>query len=241
MIGLHACAPVWMITPVKPLETAKTRLAGVLSARERRILVLAMFRDVLVAARVCGELAGLCVVTSDPQASTIAYRNGAVVIPDPPGGGLNNAFEAGAALARRMGAQGVLFLPADLPLIQPEDISAMVQHHGRTAMVRMLAAARDGGTNAMALWPPDAIAPSFGEASLIAHLRAAIRAGVELDLPELPRLALDVDRPADITELSAHRPGRNTRRALSALQVLRSHTAQQVRLHRGEAAIRLVE
>ena len=58
------------------------------------------------------------------------------------------------------------------------------------------------GTNALALAPPDAIEPSFGEGSCARHVAAAREAGVPFGVEELPSLALDLDTPADVVALT---------------------------------------
>jgi 2-phospho-L-lactate guanylyltransferase len=59
------------------------------------------------------------------------------------------------------------------------------------------------GTNALVLSPPDAIEPSFGPGSLERHVAAAEAAGIPHRVEEIPGLALDVDTPGDLAELSA--------------------------------------
>ena len=58
------------------------------------------------------------------------------------------------------------------------------------------------GTNALALSPPDAIVPSFGEGSCARHIAAARASGVAYNVEELPSLALDLDTPADVVALT---------------------------------------
>jgi 2-phospho-L-lactate guanylyltransferase len=58
------------------------------------------------------------------------------------------------------------------------------------------------GTNALALAPPNAIAPAFGEGSCARHVAAAREAELPYSVEELPSLALDLDTPADIIALT---------------------------------------
>jgi 2-phospho-L-lactate guanylyltransferase len=72
------------------------------------------------------------------------------------------------------------------------------------------------GTNALALAPPDAIRPAFGEGSCARHLAAAREAGGPYAVEELSSLALDLDTPADVVALTrrlTERPGRAKRTA----------------------------
>ena len=77
------------------------------------------------------------------------------------------------------------------------------------------------GTNALALAPPGAIQPAFGEGSCARHVAAAREAGVPFAVEELPSLALDLDTPADVVALTRElelRPGR-ARRTAKALGI----------------------
>ncbi len=77
------------------------------------------------------------------------------------------------------------------------------------------------GTNALALSPPDAIEPSFGEGSCARHVAAAREAGVPFNVEELRSLALDLDTPADVVALTMELerdPGR-ARRTAKALGI----------------------
>ena len=66
--------------PVKDLPDAKQRLGAVLDARERQELFRAMLEDVLSALAASRGLAGLLLVTRDPQARRLATRYGARVL-----------------------------------------------------------------------------------------------------------------------------------------------------------------
>jgi 2-phospho-L-lactate guanylyltransferase len=62
--------------------------------------------------------------------------------------------------------------------------------------------AHDGGTNAVAMRPPNVARTHFGEpASAAVHARAAEDAGLEARIVDLPGLAFDVDTPADLERL----------------------------------------
>jgi 2-phospho-L-lactate guanylyltransferase len=62
-----------------------------------------------------------------------------------------------------------------------------------------------GGTNALLLRPPEAIAPAFGPGSFEAHLRAAEAAGVAVQVVTDALLGFDLDTPDDLERLD---PGR---------------------------------
>jgi 2-phospho-L-lactate guanylyltransferase len=206
-----------MVTPVKRLERAKSRLAARLSAAERERLVFAMFLDLLGAARRCRDLAGICIVTDDARVAAAAHRHGAVVVLDAGVGGLSQAYASGIARAVALGAEGVLLVPGDVPLVRPRDLSALVRRRGQLPLIRLVPARQDPGTNAMFLWPAGIVPPRYEGHSFAGHMAAAIVRGLEPEIVTNPRLALDIDRPDDLMALHVHPPGPRTRRVLADL------------------------
>jgi 2-phospho-L-lactate guanylyltransferase len=123
------------------------------------------------------------------------------VIADPDEGGHSGAALAGIARARQLGAETVVLLPIDCPLLAPRELERLLT--GMPERYVAIVPDRHGtGTNALALSPPDAIEPSFGEGSCARHVAAARAAGVPYNVEELPSLALDLDTPADIVALT---------------------------------------
>ena len=199
------------IVPMKPLAHAKARLAEVLSPEERRSLSLAMLTDVV---RAAGELDAVWVLNSDEDAAEAARAAGGEPRTDPtPGEGLNASLDAATAQATAEGARGVLVLSADCPATTRADVRAISVGDGV-----VMAPDRYGtGTNAMWRSPPEAIQVSFGGNSRRSHTALAHVHHVPFAVLPLPRLALDVDRPADLDDVMAIGPGEATRAALERL------------------------
>lgn len=68
---------IWAVVPIKELDGAKQRLAPLLSPAQRRALIEVMMGEVLEAVAGAKRLAGILVVTLDPQATAIGRRLGA--------------------------------------------------------------------------------------------------------------------------------------------------------------------
>jgi 2-phospho-L-lactate guanylyltransferase len=189
---------LWLVLPVKDLQDAKQRLAGVLAPAERRALFRAMLEDVLSAAAACAGLAGMLMVTRDAEARALATRYGARVLIEAANAGHTAASTLGARTLAQEGAAGMLQLPADIPLVTPADITALLQAHGGAPAVT-IAPSRDRlGSNAVACSPPDLLPLRFGEDSFVPHLERARALGIEPRVVERPGLALDVDTPDDL-------------------------------------------
>lgn len=196
-------ARLWAVLPVKDLDGAKQRLAGALGAAERRALFAAMLEDVLAALAASQELAGILMVTRDRQAQGLAARYGARALLEPENCGHTAASILGAATLAGEGAAGMLQVPADIPLVTPADIGAVLHAHGSAPAIT-LAPSRDRlGSNAVACSPPDLLPLRFGDDSFYPHLERARGLGIEPGIVERPGLALDVDTPDDLTAFLA--------------------------------------
>ena len=207
---------LWAVVPVKEPARGKTRLAPALDAAARRALMLAMLGDVLDALAQAPGLSGVLVATLDREAASVATRFGAEISREDAGLGHS---EAVAAAARRLAREqsAMLTLPADIPLLQPEDVAAILEAH-RGGRDFVIVPSRDGnGTNAVLCAPADLVPLRFGAPSFRPHLAAARARGIEPTVLDLPRVALDIDEPADLEALLAA-PSRCRARTVAAMR-----------------------
>ncbi|MFG1426242.1 2-phospho-L-lactate guanylyltransferase [Roseixanthobacter glucoisosaccharinicivorans] len=195
-------ADLWALVPVKRFALAKRRLAPELSPTERASLAKAMLRHVLGVLAGCRGLAGILVVTSDPEAMTLARAFGAHVLPDAVEEGTNAAVRAGMAALDRAGKGGVIVVPGDVPGITRAEMDAVMDALARASVV-LVPATRDGGTNLLAARPPALMAPSFGPSSFARHLESAQATGSAPCVLHLPGLGHDIDVSADLAALPA--------------------------------------
>ena len=194
---------LWVVMPVKDLADAKQRLAGVLDAEERQELFRAMLEDVLSALAASTGLAGLLLVTRDPEARRLATRYGARVLVEEENRGHTAASSLGARTLAQEAVAGMVQVPADLPLLTPKDIAALLRVHGQAPAVTLAPSRDEGGSNAVACSPPDLLPLRFGDDSFFLHLRRARALGVEPQIVRRPGLALDVDTPEDLAAFVA--------------------------------------
>jgi 2-phospho-L-lactate/phosphoenolpyruvate guanylyltransferase len=190
-----------ILVPVKNLAHAKQRLASVMEQPERTQLAQAMLDDVLLAIANWGGLP-CTVVSSDPYACELAGQLGLEVILDPENPGETGAIEMATGICVERGCVSTLVLPADIPLLQPEELSEIVKH--APARGSLLVPAGDGrGTNAAFRSPADLFPLRFGNDSFKPHLAAARATGLPCVVIELPGVAVDVDRPDDLYQLAS--------------------------------------
>ena len=205
------------IIPVKALTLAKGRLGALLSAAERRALVLAMLSDVLVALGAARHVGHIGVISADPAVLAHAAAHGAEALIDQ-AADLNAALTQAAAHYAAKGTTATLALPADLPLVSPHEIDDLI---ATRAAVRGMAIApsRDGGTNALLVWPPLELPFLFGVGSQARHMAAARERGMNIHLVRSSGLELDVDRPDDLLLLAESDGETETQRLVRELCV----------------------
>ncbi len=198
-----------LLVPIKDSARAKTRLADVLSADERRRLAWAMFEDV---ARAVAEAAApdrVFVVTSLSAAIDRARSLGWGVITEESQISESDSVDRASRALAGEGFTTVMRLPADLPIVRGQDIDELLSIE-MPAPGALLVPSREGtGTNAIVRTPPALFPSRFGPNSLALHKEEAARVGVDCRVVTNPRIALDIDEPADIKEL--WRLGRHTR------------------------------
>ncbi|MCB0827677.1 MAG: 2-phospho-L-lactate guanylyltransferase [Solirubrobacterales bacterium] len=208
------------VVTAKQFSQAKQRMAESVGPELRRDLVEAMLGDVLEAVSGARMVGTALVVTGEPAAASLAESSGAEVVADPGGIGHPAASLLGIERARELGAETVILLPGDCPLLESRELDHLLT--GVPSPFVTVVPDRHGtGTNALVLSPPDAIEPSFGEGSHRRHLDLAREAGVPGVTEEIAGLALDLDTPADIVALTtrlAAKPG-GARRTAAVLGI----------------------
>jgi 2-phospho-L-lactate guanylyltransferase len=189
------------VLPVKRFGAAKQRMAAGIDGERRRELAAAMVADVLEAIGRARTVERVIVVSGDPVAQELAAEAGAEVVPDPEDAGHVEAALAGIARAEVEGAERVVLLAGDCPLLDPRELDRLLT--GVPGNYVGIVPDRHGtGTNALLLSPPSAIVPAFGEGSRERHVEAARAAGVPFGIEELPSIELDLDTPADVIALT---------------------------------------
>ncbi len=190
------------VVPVKSLSQAKTRLANILSPEERAMLVLDTLSHVLDALLSSRDIDAIAVISPQPDELRLPSLVTPIVQERE---GLNNSLEQGREWAMRRGAQALIVLFADLPLLSPSDISRIVEM-GRQEGTVVLAPDRHGsGTNAMLAHPANMARFAFGPDSFNIHRIAAMHSGADIKIYRSPGTSLDIDTLDDLDYLDAHR------------------------------------
>jgi 2-phospho-L-lactate guanylyltransferase len=188
-----------ILIPCKPLNSGKTRLAGVLPEQERAVLCASLLAQTIALA---AGIAPTTVVTSDPAVADICRRHNAQVFAEPARADLNTALAA--AYRDFSPRDAVLVLPIDLPLLTSATILRVCADEDLMTIVPDRV---QRGTNLLLL--PRQFDRSFrfryGIDSFGQHRAEAQRLGVSCRVCLFPDAAFDLDTPDDLAELNLRR------------------------------------
>ena len=187
------------VVPVKDLWGTKSRLKPILDSGARAGLTIYMMGRVIAALREA-RVKEVCVVSPDRIVLNEAEKRGAFPLMQE-SRGLNPALEEGRRWAMERGASSILVLPADLPLLEAQDVRAVLECASETPSAVISPDGALAGTNALLMQPPDALPFAFGPGSYEAHLRAARERGLDIRVCERPHLAFDLDTAQDLARL----------------------------------------
>ena len=212
------------ILPVKRFGDAKRRLLEALDRPQRAALVKAMLADVLAALDRAERVERVIVVSGEGRAERLALRHAQrtttplEVMEDPDDRGHSEAATLGIIRALSLGTQCSALLPGDCPLLDPDELDAALNRM-REGRVAVIPDRHGTGTNGLLMAPADAIGPAFGEGSRERHAERAARAGYEVEVEEIPSLALDLDTPDDLAELASTLAGEPQRAPATAAEL----------------------
>lgn len=191
----------WVVVLIKDFDSAKQRLRPAMGSKSRRALAR---RNAHLAVEAAKAGDHVLVVTGAEEVAEMAAAWGAEVLLEPREDGQNVAAERGIKRAVERGAEAVLLLSSDLPLVTAGSVHALLTSAARLkppVAVAVPAIGR-GGTNALYLHPPDVIGLHFGDDSLARFRQEAAARGVNFAVHHSDAMALDIDEPSDLARLS---------------------------------------
>lgn len=194
---------IWAIIPVKPLRLGKSRLSGSISDTERVELNKTLLVHTIKTLSDIQEIEQILVISRDSDAISIARDLGAKTVLENGSPQLNSALTRATIFAQLHSIQGVLILPADLPLINKEDVLSIMDRASDPPVVVIAPDRREEGTNALFISPAGIIEYDFGPYSYKKHCDLAVKAGARLEVINLPSLAFDLDIPEDLVLLNS--------------------------------------
>lgn len=188
----------WAVVPVKPLRIGKSRLGKALTDEARLALNHSLLSKTLSKLKSMPEFEHVLVVSRDPQALTLARTFGALTVQENGAPHLNAALEKSMLVLKQHTIRGVLVVPADLPLLKPDDVRKLLSIAKDPPVVVVVPDRHRQGTNALLVCPVGLIPFSFGPGSFQRHCELAQAASARLEVLELESMAIDIDLPEDM-------------------------------------------
>ena len=183
------------VVPVKSLREAKSRLSDALSPQERATLTHDLLDHVLDALDVSGVVDSVGVISPDFYGLSLPLW---VTPIEQTRAGLNGLLEHGRQWAISEGADALMVIFADLPLLTPDDLRN-IKELGRSTGTMVLAPDRhEEGTNVMLAHPVELAHFAFGPHSFHKHQAAAREASAHVKIYKSPGTSLDIDTPDDL-------------------------------------------
>lgn len=197
---------IWAIVPVKNLKTAKSRLAKVLSPRQRSDLVLELVHHTLQV--LCGweRIAGVVVVTADELVERVASAFLDVqVIHEPTSTGLNRSLKRACRALNPAGENfSPLIIPVDIPLLNRDSLLKVIMPVSSAPFISIAPDKKERGTNVLYLSRLDLIPYRFGRDSFQRHCDEAQLVGAALYVVRDHDLMFDLDTTIDWKRYKSH-------------------------------------
>ena len=202
------------IVPMKPLASAKSRLAKDLTDDQRMALsanllrqVLSVLREPLAGTQDASPVGEIQVVGGDETIRKVSESCGADWFEDE-GTDINETLNLSFSRAFEQG-KAALFLPGDLPFLKPRDVHGIVGASGHLKNVTLAPARQGGGTNGILVVPglPQPFEASLGPDSFSRHLAQASSKGISVAMYYSPGMGFDLDTYDDLRTYEYMEPG----------------------------------
>ncbi len=188
---------LWALVPIKPLRRGKSRLSDILSEDDRAKLNDQLYHHTIETLQQVNEISDILVVSRDSDVLTKAREMGVRTVTENGSPELNNALLRASLFSKAFSPEGVLIVPADLPLITPADVTDFLDHRADPPMIVIAPDRRGQGTNMLFVSPSDLLTFSFGKNSFQTHCQMAEAQGADVVVVDNERIALDLDIPED--------------------------------------------
>ena len=203
---------VTAVLPFRSIDSAKSRMAPLLSEEERREFSARLLERTLLALGRATRIDSVILVSPDPLARALA-RSGGYEALDDGGVKLNAAITLGVHHAATSGASAVLVLPVDLAEISAANIDALLI--GWSGSKPGLLASPDGGTSALLVPLPRTFTPLFAPNCGVKSCGRGTKSAEVPPSGDARRPGCDLDQPFTsasmfAAEISARSTGRTS-------------------------------
>lgn len=192
----------WAVVPFKDAPFAKSRFHEHLEVTQRGLLAQAMLRDILSALNDSSRIAGTVVCSSSAYVKELNYDN-TVLFEDHSANLQTTLTQAWEFTKQQFNSPNICIVPADIPLVQSQDINELLEHHQEVTIVPDT---EQLGTNAMVISSPVVFDLVFDGQSFIPHVENIRAVGIEPRIVQMSSFAFDVDHFEDLFEVIGKAP-----------------------------------
>jgi len=199
---------MWAIIPINNFTRSFGRLSPILNQDER--IQLAKYLSTRLI-HILLELKGIqkvMILTAETNWSNTIKHPKLVIHKEKSNEAFKSKIDSAADWAYEMGAKQLMYLSIDIPLVEKNDIQAMIDSHNEGLTI--VEAKKDGGTNALICELPRRFDFQFGKNSFLKHLKTAELKKMDTNIQCIDGLSFDLDDQDDWEYfLEQHQPEKN--------------------------------
>ncbi len=196
---------LWALIPVKPFSSGKSRLAKVLTEKERRVLIRKLLQHTISTLQSIEIIKATMVISSDREILDLSQQSGCEVLVEEEPFGLNEAINQAASVIERFNGKRMLIIPADLPNLTCEVVRQLLALAGDPPEMIISPDRHEKGTNALYVDPIGMLQFRFGSNSFHKHLENARTKEMKVKIYQSNEFAFDLDSPADLELIDQRR------------------------------------
>jgi 2-phospho-L-lactate guanylyltransferase len=199
---------MWAIIPINNFTRSFGRLSPILNQDERIQLAKYLSTRLIHILLELNGIQKIMILTSETNWSEKIKHPKLVIHKEKNNKAFKSKIDSAADWACEMGAKQLMYLSIDIPLVEKNDIKAMIDSHNEGLTI--VEAKKDGGTNALICELPRRFDFQFGKNSFFKHLKAAELKKVDTNIQHIDGLSFDLDDQDDWEcFLEQHQPEKN--------------------------------
>ena len=195
----------FVVVPFKNFKLAKSRMRKDISDQKTEEIVEKMLIHVLSEVSKSKLSNGNFIVTKDKKAMELAKKVGIKIIKEERQVSESISVDYASKLLMKKGAECILRIPGDLPLLSKEDIDTIFKKYNDLNCSIIVPSKSGNGTNAILRKPPDVIKSYFGEDSFKKHVDEFKKNKAQYEIIENKNIGLDIDCLSDLKDFEKNK------------------------------------
>jgi 2-phospho-L-lactate guanylyltransferase len=191
------------IVPVKNFERGKSRLASLLTVKERIKLSELFLDNTLNTLTKTPVISQSVIISSDKRAEEIVKKYDAIFLGEKKDKGVNAAVALADTHIPEYAVDASIVIPQDLPLLLPEDIECICTAAEKNERCLVICPSlRFDGSNALLRRPPLLLKTNYDNDSYNIHIKNAEASNACVKSIHIKRIMIDIDTIEDIIKLT---------------------------------------